>query len=950
PGALPLLQFTLTELFDRRQNATVTTEAYEDLGGIGGALARRAEDLYEATAIEQRGDVHRLFTELVTPGDDSDDLRRRATVEELADIAPRVIEEYRSNRLIVTDHHPVTREPTVEVAHEALLREWPRLAGWIDGDRDTIRVRRSLTVAAHDWQSDPADESTLYRGTRLVAADQVAQTLTLTGGERDFLAASHELADRERVARERANRRLRLLLVAALITLVLASATGVVALRQRDRASDQAARANDQAARAEAASVSAEVDRIVAEVPRLLDRDRSLAALLAAEAVRLRPTPAARGALLSTLTNEPRLRFTLNGGRSGYFRATGFPDGRRVAALGRDGVDVWDIEARRLLGRFDVEDASAIAVSHDGALITVGSADGTVTFWDGERFEQVGDPVAFDEPVTGLSFSPDDRTLAVSFGRFGVMAAATTRTTPQLVDVATRRLTGTSLGGHRTTVNAIAFSPDGRVIATGGNDGRIVLHDAATGQTLGSPIQLFAGVNSLAFSSDGRLVAAGSVDSGPGGRAAGVFDVATHRQVDAGINGSVGFTTVEFTADGSQLLVSSGLRVWAWDASTWAEVGEPIETHHGPGHVISLPDHPILVSGTDGTLTSWDLDALPLVSRLVPGSPSAGGFFSPDGATLVTVDNADQVFLYRADDLTPLATLSVDGPGARRHLIGATPVAFSPDGHTLAVGDRRGRVRLFDTEAGRALGPPITIYSVPIVSLGFSPDGRLLVVMSNVTPANGAHVVDIAARSVQALEPAVPFALGPAFTPDGSELVLTSLSGAQAFRFPVSDGEVGVGSPIDALQGTVASASYSPDGSRLAVGTANGTLEFLDAETLEPVGAPISVSPTLIAGTAFSADGSLAIVVDLDGSQRLVDVRDGTPLGEAISGNGVGLGLSGFAPDGSVVVLPDPAGSVLLDLDGGHWRDAACELAGRQLTRAEWDQYLPSAGGYEPSC
>ena len=370
-----------------------------------------------------------------------------------------------------------------------------------------------------------------------------------------------------------------------MITLVLASATGVVALRQRDRASDQAARA-------EAASVSAEVDRIVAEVPRLLDRDRSLAALLAVEAVRLRPTPAARGALLTTLTNEPRLRFTLNGGRSGYLRATGFPDGRRVAALSRDGVDVWDIEARRLLGGFDVEGASAIAVSHDGALIAVGRADGTVTFWDGERFEQVGDSVAFDERVTGLSFSPDDRTLAVSIGRIGGRAAATTRTTPQLVDVATRRLTGTSLGGHRTTVNAIAFSPDGRVIATGGNDGRIVLHDAATGQTLGSPIQLFAGVYSLAFSPDGRLVAAGSVDAGPGGRAAGVFDVDTHRQVDAGVIGSLGFTNVAFTADGSQLLVSSGLGVRAWDASTWAEVGEPIETQHGAAHPHLAPGPP----------------------------------------------------------------------------------------------------------------------------------------------------------------------------------------------------------------------------------------------------------------------------------------------------------------------------------------------------------------------
>jgi WD40 repeat protein len=491
------------------------------------------------------------------------------------------------------------------------------------------------------------------------------------------------------------------------------------------------------------------------------------------------------------------------------------------------------------------------------------------------------------------------------------------------------------------------------VIATGGNDGRIVLHDAATGQALGSPIQLFAGVNSLAFSPDGRLVAAGSVEPGPGGRAAGVFDVDTHRQVDAGVIDSLGWTNVKFTADGSQVLVSSGLRVRAWDTSTWAQVGEPIETQHGPAQVISLPDHPILVSGTDGTISSWDLDALPLVSRLVPGAPSAGGLFSPDGATLVTVDRADRAFLYRADDLTLLATLSVDGPGARSLLVSATPVAFSPDGATLAVGNRRGRVRLFDTEAGRALGPPITVdsYSYPIVALGFSPDGRLLVATSNTAPADGAHVVDVATRSVQALEPALPDALGQTFTPDGSQLVVSSLfGGAQALRFPVSDGGVGVGSPIEAIQRTAATVSYSPDGSRLAVGTTSGTLEFLDAETLEPVGAPISISPTQIVAIGFSADGSLALVQDLDFSIRLVDVRDGAPLGEPIWGSDVGFSYSGFAPDGSVLLMPGPTGAVLLDLDVGHWLDAACELAGRQLTRAEWDQYLPSAGGYAPSC
>ena len=932
----------------------MTTEAYEDLGGIGGALARRAEELYEATAVEQRDDVRRLFTQLVTPGDDSDDLRRRATLEELADIAPRVIEAYRANRLLVTDHHPITREPTVEVAHEALLREWPRLAGWIDEDRDTIRVRRGLTQAAHEWQTD-TDESTLYRGTRLAAADEVARTLTLTGGERDFLAASHELADRERLARERTNRRLRVLLVAALTTLVLASATGVVALRQRDRANDQAARANvqaaranDQADRAEAASVSAEVDRIVAEVPRLLDRDRSLATLLAAEAVGLRPTAAARGALISTLTSEPRLRFTLQGGRAGYFWATPLSDGRRLAAAGPDGVDVWDIEGRQLVGGFSVDGTSAIAVSADARLIAAGNVDGTVTFWDAERFEQTGDSVEFGQRVTGLSFSPDGQTLAVSAGVIEGTDPATERNSPQLVDVASRRLTGTPLGGHLTSVNAIAFSPDGRLIATGGNDGRIVLHDANTGATVGSQMELFAAVHSLAFSPDGGLIAAGAFLSGSSGPVAGVFDVTTHRQVDHGVTGSEGVTTMQFSLDGTQLLVS-GDRVRAWDTSTWTPVDEPIESQHGPGHVVALPQYPVLVSGSDGTITAWDLDGLPLVARQVPDAPRGGGTYSPDGETLVTVDNADQVHVYRARDLTRRAILSVGGPGARGSLDGATPVGFSPDGTVLAIGDRRGRVRLFDADTLRPSGPPITVGAYSIIQLTFSPDGRLLIATENRAPDSGGHIIEVATGSVRSLDPVISFALAPTFTPDGSQLVVTTTAGA-ATRYPVVENDVGTGDAVQAVRGTAVTAAFSPDDSRLAIGTLNGELVFLDAESLEPAGEPISVSPTSLVSVAYAADGSMAVTQDFDTSLRLVDVVEGATLGAAIPGSGDGFGLAGFAPDGSALVTPGRTGTVLLDLDTADWQNAACTLAGRQLTRAEWDRYLPSAGGYEPSC
>ena len=200
PGALPLLQFALTELFERASTPPSPPRPTPSSAASAAPWPAAPKTSTRPPRVGDRDDVHRLFTQLVTPGDDADDLRRRATLEELAGIDPTVIEAYRANRLIVTDHHPITREPTVEVAHEALLREWPRLAGL---DRRRPRHHPGPPVphpAAHDWHTTPDDDAALYRGTRLEAADQVAATVALTALETDFLAASHQLADREHAA------------------------------------------------------------------------------------------------------------------------------------------------------------------------------------------------------------------------------------------------------------------------------------------------------------------------------------------------------------------------------------------------------------------------------------------------------------------------------------------------------------------------------------------------------------------------------------------------------------------------------------------------------------------------------------------------------------------------------------------------------------------------------
>ena len=719
PGALPLLQFTLAELYERRMNATVTASAYVELGGIGGALAGRAEQLYVEMNAAEQADVHTVSSPNSSLRATTATICGGATSDELAGVDPAVIERYRINRLLVTDHHPITREPTIEVAHEALLREWPRLRDWIDEDRDTIRVRRAITQAADDWVAHERDESILYRGPRLSAAHEVATRLPLAATERSFLEASDELADRERAQSElrvrtqaRQNRKLRRSLVATALILVVALIFGAAAVVQRNRA-------NEQRNRARAATVSAELDRAIAEVPAVLGRDRTLGLLLASQVERLRPDAASRGALFAALTAEPRLRFTMSGGHDGYGSMALFPDGRRIVALGRTGGDVWDVVARRFVGSLPASKGArstgsaahgGVAVSPDGRLIATGDGE-RVSFWNASTLRPDGAPLQLRAPVTDVAFSPDGSRLAVAVGTELSTKPITPATTARFWDVATRAPTGAAFVGHATTVNALAPSADGRLIAAGDNGGHVVLHDARTGAVV-SDILVSAGVFDLEFSPDGRRLAVGTF-----GDAFGVvYDtsnpsepvaVSQHLGSDTGTGGTA--VAVGFDATGSRLLVSGDVGVDVFDASTpgFPLVGSPVVTQHGLPRAAFVPDVGLVVSGFDGTMTAWDPTGEPLIARVLRGKPRGGGLYSPDGSRLALVDNSDGVRLYRVPGLQLIASLSISGPGTRGALAISTPAAFSPDSRVLAIGDRFGNVQLFDAATGRARGAPI---------------------------------------------------------------------------------------------------------------------------------------------------------------------------------------------------------------------------------------------------
>ncbi len=512
PGALPLLQFTLTELFEQRRDATIHADAYAELGGIGGALAARAEHLYLELPPARRPDARRLFTQLVTPGDDDEFLRRRATLGELDGVASEVVDAYLANRLLVTDHHPITREPTIEVAHEALLREWPRLREWLDEDRDAIRVRRGIAVAAAEWREQGRDESTLYRGQRLVAADDVARTIVLAPPEREFLAASHELADRERaeaealaVATGRQNRRLRRLLVAAAILVVVALVVGAFALVQRQDASSNADRATSAQEAALARGLASKANTMVST-----NRGAD-GLLLAVEAQRFAArTPTAgsaaqeaRDAMLRSVAATPSLAGYLEGEVGTPSIIAYSPDGKYlISNSNQGGLRVWSGATRRPIvhqpvvpepgpAQFAVNDAGLLvtrgravrvwnlatgrqarwhppvgpatgfnylALSDRGVLALsnnpVGTSSSTVDLWDLARHARIGNQLTVDGDIQALSFSPDGRQVAISTtGNDGATLDL------ELVDVATAASTARVVAHRGSSSTGGAFAP-----------------------------------------------------------------------------------------------------------------------------------------------------------------------------------------------------------------------------------------------------------------------------------------------------------------------------------------------------------------------------------------------------------------------------------------------------------------------------------------------------------
>lgn len=374
PGALPLLQYALTEMFSNRDRSTLTIAGYEAAGEIAGALSRRAEELYEGLTPAGKVATREVFLRLVSVDELGTVTRRRARQAELVSLAvdrgglESVLKAFAGFRLLTFDRDPVTRGPTVEVAHEALLTEWPRLRGWIEDARESLVLARRVGESAQEWIESNEDPSYLLRGVRLEDVETWVSRadVVLTSDEARYIAAS--ITQRAEDA-STARRRRRRTVVALAAGLLLVSALATIAFWQRGVAQEEAlqARARELAAAAEGQ----------------IGQNRELALLIAAEA----------------------FDASIRGGAQ--------PTTEAVSAMAQ-AIQDW-----RLVSRFPAGPLVYPDVSPDGSLVAVASktapSDVDVFNVDGSLIGTLHGPDGPTVFAWQVDFSPNGRTIAVIY-------------------------------------------------------------------------------------------------------------------------------------------------------------------------------------------------------------------------------------------------------------------------------------------------------------------------------------------------------------------------------------------------------------------------------------------------------------------------------------------------------------------------------------------------------
>ena len=934
PGVLPLLSHALLETWRRRRGTTLTLAGYESTGGIERAVAQTSETTFGTLSGRQQQLARQVFLRMTALGEGTEDTKRRISRDELDtddEDAKVVLDKLASARLVTLD------DTGIEIAHEALIRGWPRLREWLTQDRDGLRVHRQLTEATDAWESVHEDPGWLYRGTRLAIARDwaVRQDSALSQRERRFLEASLGVEHGEHLLARRRTRRLRQLVALLAVLLVFAVAATVYAVRAESTATGQ--------------RNSALAQKVAGEAMAMRATNPALAAQLALAAYRLDPGADTRSSVLGMFAGPYSTRLLGHTGRVNT--AALRPDGRVLATASWDGTArLWDVTDQHhpvalgvLAGH--TGNVNSVAFSADGRTAATASFDKTVRVWD------VSDPARPGAGVPAGTYP--GKAYAVAFSPVApILATADEQGTLRLFDTtdpAHPRQTG-ELKGHTSYVNNLAFSPDGRLLASVSADKTARLWDVAALRQLGVVSGHTDVVHSVAFSPDGRVLATASAD-----QSARLWDV-TDPLAPAPLATLLGHKaivrSVAFSPDGRSLATTGFDRTArVWDV---ADPRKPREVLNLPGHtgavvsaVFGRDGRSLATASDDQTARVWDLPGPAIAAHT---DRACRAVFSADGRVMASGGYDGVVRIYDTSDLNAPRLLSSLSDNADA----VCGLAFSPDGHRLATGSWDDHaMRLYDVSTPARPGPPL-VFSQPadqLDAVAFSPDGHTL------ATAGDGHTIrlwDLAGArpaEIAKLEGHGDDVHTLAFAPDGRTLLSGSWDHTARLWDVASPRSA---KPLGVLAGhsdTVFSVAYSPDGRTVATASADRTARLWDIS--DPAAPrPLSVlsghTDTVIS-VSFNGDGSVLATGGYDRTVRLWDTSSGAPWATLPEERDRVYAVR-FAPDGHTLASSHADGTVKLwETNPDRSADRICSVATPRISEPEWNASLPGLV-YRPPC
>ncbi len=1005
PGALPLLQYALTELFEQRDDHTLTKAAYHMIGGVRGALGLRAEEVYASLSEAEQAAARQLFLRLVTLGEGTEDTRRRVLRSELESLADtishepsaisyqpsaisRVIESFGKSRLLSFDRDLQTRGPTVEVAHEALLREWPRLREWLNESRADVRMQRQLAQAAHEWQTANREVSFLLTGARLEQFEGWAAntSVALTQDERAFLDAGvaerdrHETEERERQRREfetvrklaetekakaeserrdamRLRTRNRVIAAAGVAALILAVLAGLFGLQsnqyaiQAQQNAEAAQKAEAEAIRQQRLALSRE---LAGNAIINLDMDPERSILLGMQAVTTTyavdgtTTKEAVEALHRAVLNS-RLRLALYPQPGDGYGLALSPDGKRIATSTSEGqIKLWDLKSREELFVLSGHEGFiySVAFSPDGSRLASASGDGTAKVWDLESRQLIHDLRGHTDELFSIAFSKDGNRIVT----------ASIDGTARVWDAVNGQVLLT-FTGHTAPLLSANFNPDGTRVASTSDDLTVRVWDSITGQELYQLTDFATLVSGATFSPDGKTLATN------GGIDPKLWDAATGKLLFELPGWSAPSAQgPAFTPDGRYVAVAGqDGKVSMWETATGRQyltfaTGTPIDSQiEFSSDCVAPPTAPytwcgmILVTGNrDGSVRFWDVS--PTGNREVMTVPGFWACLERDGLKLHTATQDEGILRIHSWEFPEVASVTdssfdlvVPGQELSSYPAGNSqhfgPVVFSLDCTRGAVVDPANLLAtIMDTASGKQLlQVKLAEGTSPLAAIGASslnPDGTRL---ATIGPENTAKVWDLAngGRELLTLEGHTALVLSVSFSPDGKWLATAS----QDRSVKLWDAETG--QELHTFTGHAHFTSrvvFSPDGTRLASGSFDRTVKVWDLEARKEL-YTLSGHGASVWAIGFSPDGKLIATGSNDRTLRLWDALTGEELlSQPIEAASFQVS---FTPDGTRLIVSGVNGVTQVYLTGVEDLYAlAKSRVTRTLTTEECQRFL----------